>query len=847
MRLPSRIPGLLATIAASTVLLGLAAGPSPAATPTTKAAPSTQQAPAGLLPPTGSAAPDSSEHGAAPQSRRLTPDQLPPLGVPASPDSAAASAKASPRALSAAPAPAPSCTPADFAGRSGAALVSYVKASTPKCIGSLFYASGAEAIGVFRQSQMATIADAFRDVAASYPGDNSTSAWQLVLFLRAGYYVQSNDPQHIPGFDTSLTDTVARGIDAFVAGPHFTDVTDANGEVANDVVILTDSAKLQARYLNTYKQVLNGYNASYNSSRNMVTLVNSVLTPLDRGHDRNPDFLAAVAADPSIIDTLDDFTEKHRDLLGTDNAVLDANAGRVLTRFVKYPAFQGKVRPMVKAILDGSSITGPTAPLWVATASMADYLDPGQCSTYGICDLNQRLIKAALPVRHTCDATRTILAQDLTAAELAAVCTDLNGEDAFFHRLVRDNGPIPGQYESSVQIVVFADRAAYQTYAGAIYGADTNNGGITLTGEPDKAGNQPVTIMYRHPTDNGFTARIWNLNHEYAHVLDARYDLKGDFTQQTSVPDLWWIEGIAEYVSYTYRGVTDVNAVNQAPKHTYQLSTLLQSTYRNSDVVRTYHWGYLAARHMVERYPSVVQAMLYYFRTGNYAQGYAYYNGIGTLYDAGFNSWLDTCATDTCLTAGTPTAAFDTTVTGLTAQLTDRSTVTGGKGSIASRTWNFGDGTTSTETTPWKTYAAPGTYTVTLTVTDSNGKTAATSKPVTVTTPAAPTACANSDLRAMDRNCFRTDRSAAAGEQDKLYIYLPAGTVTLKITTTGGTGTAHLYYNADTWASNTAYTASSTKTGTDQSITVTNSTAGYRYISLYGKTAFNGVTVTTQY
>ncbi|GAA2974256.1 pre-peptidase C-terminal domain-containing protein [Kitasatospora sp. NPDC127116] len=82
---------------------------------------------------------------------------------------------------------------------------------------------------------------------------------------------------------------------------------------------------------------------------------------------------------------------------------------------------------------------------------------------------------------------------------------------------------------------------------------------------------------------------------------------------------------------------------------------------------------------------------------------------------------------------------------------------------------------------------------------------------------------------------------------DRLCIYMPAGAVTLDVTTTGGTGTAYLYYNADTWASNTAHTASSTKSTGTQNITVTNSTAGYRYLSLYGRTAFSGVTATTQY
>ncbi|MFJ9442281.1 collagenase [Kitasatospora sp. NPDC101235] len=726
-------------------------------------------------------------------------------------------------------------------------MVSFITASAPECIGRLFYAGGsADATAVFRQSQMATVADAFRNAAATYPGDNSTGVWQLVLFLRAGYYVQSNDPTHVPPFGASLTDAVTRGIDAFVAGLHFADATDASAPVTADVILLSDSANLQGRYLKAYQQVLNGYNSSYDASKNLLNLVNSVFNVLDRGH-QNPAYGAAVVADPSILDTLDAFTRNHLDLMGTDRGYLEANAGIELSRHIEYPALQGKVRPLTKGLLDASSMTGPTARLWVGVANVADYFDQGQCSYYGVCDLKQRLTKAVLPMRQTCNATLTILAQDLTAAELAAVCANLKGEDAYFHNLVRDNGPIPGQYESSVQVVVFASQADYQTYAGAIYGANTNNGGITLTGTPTDPANQPVSIMYRHPNDNGFTARIWNLNHEYAHVLDARYDMKGDFYQQTSVPDLWWIEGFAEYVSYTYRGATDLNAVAQAPKHTYTLSTLFQSTYLNSDVVRTYHWGYLGARYMIERFPGVVQTMLYYFRTGDYARGYAYYNSIGTSYDANFTSWLDTCATDTCLAAGTPKAAFDTTVRDLNVQLTDRSTETDGKGSITAWAWNFGDGTTGTAASPSKSYRTPGTYTVTLTVTDSYGKTATATKPVTVTAAAAPAACTNADTRAMDYNCYRTDRSAAAGSSDLMYIYMPAGTTTLTVSTTGGTGTAYLYYNPDSWASNTSYTASSTTNGTTQSLTVTNTTAGYRFISLYGKTAFSGVTITTRY
>ena len=78
-----------------------------------------------------------------------------------------------------------------------------------------------------------------------------------------------------------------------------------------------------------------------------------------------------------------------------------------------------------------------------------------------------------------------------------------------------------------------------------------------------------------------------------------------------------------------------------------------------------------------------------------------------------------------------PTANFSFTTSGLTANFTDSSTDS--DGTIASHAWTFGDGGTSTATSPSHTYAAAGTYTVTETVTDgTSGKTSAKSSSVTV-------------------------------------------------------------------------------------------------------------------
>jgi xanthomonalisin len=80
---------------------------------------------------------------------------------------------------------------------------------------------------------------------------------------------------------------------------------------------------------------------------------------------------------------------------------------------------------------------------------------------------------------------------------------------------------------------------------------------------------------------------------------------------------------------------------------------------------------------------------------------------------------------------GSPVANFTDTVNGLTVNFTNSSTDTGG--TISSYAWNFGDGSSATTASPSHTYAAAGTYTVSLTVTDSTGATNTKSGSVTVT------------------------------------------------------------------------------------------------------------------
>jgi len=112
-----------------------------------------------------------------------------------------------------------------------------------------------------------------------------------------------------------------------------------------------------------------------------------------------------------------------------------------------------------------------------------------------------------------------------------------------------------------------------------------------------------------------------------------------------------------------------------------------------------------------------------------------------------------------------PVAAFTSTKSFLTVNA-DAATSSDPDGAIASYAWNFGDGATATSPTASHTYAAAGTYTVSLTVTDPEGLTNTTTRSVTVAANQAPVAAFASVV-----NLHQADFDAAAATD-------PDGTVT---------------------------------------------------------------------
>ncbi|WP_291223577.1 M9 family metallopeptidase [Dokdonella sp.] len=725
------------------------------------------------------------------QQRPLTPAELPPL--PSTRDHLRVDYDRMPASIAR---PLGSCDVNAFATSSGGALVGAVKAATTDCINSLFSISASVGAQVFPESKMVTIANALAANSASYAGNNDSSTLQLILYLRAGYFLQWYNPAEIGDYGPTLTNAIRPALNAFVANSHFQDVNDNHGEVLSEFVTLIDSSAENASQLTAVRGILDRYDASWASYWYMKSAVNNVFTVLFRGH-YNDDFRAAVQVAPgnAILDTLVNFINDNKTAdLGSDREYLLQNAAGELARFLNGntssygypPAFHTVVHPKAKSILDQFSLGGSGAGIYVRMGGVIDYYDHAHCSYFNLCSFADDLEDYVLPAANArdCSPTLRVRSQALTPAQLDWVCARVGGEESFFHAAVQSNNvPVADDNNTRLEMVIFHSSTDYETYSGTIFGNDTNNGGIYLEGDPAAAGNQPRFLAYEaewlRPTFD-----VWNLTHEYIHYLDGRFDWHGafgDYPLDAPASAVWFIEGFAEYMSYSYRELVYGDAVDEAANpDKFTLAQLFDTEY-STDYARTYQWGYLAVRFMFEHHrDDITDLFVNVSRPGNYTPGYAnWLSPIRSAYNAEFRTWL------VCFVANDG----DTSTCGGTPPQTDRIFVNGFDG----------DGTPPGGGVP---------------------------------------ECTDDDVRVLEDGCKRSGLSAASTNVDVwLLIYVPAGKTRLVLTMSGGTGDADMYQKAGGWPSPSTYDNAATQVGNNDTISVSNPAEGWHMILLKAKTS----------
>lgn len=511
-------------------------------------------------------------------------------------------------------------------------LIEAIATQGADCVNELFSAESRVQELAFKSTNMFDVAKHVTTLASSYAGGGSDVLEALFLYLRAGYYAEFYNSNI--DFTTWVQPAVKEAVDTFVNNSHFYDNNDRHGAVLNEVIITMDSAGLQHAYFNEITQWLTRWNSDYAQSWNMRGAVNGIFTVLFGGQWNN-EFVATIANYPELAKSLGDFA-LNQSAIGADDEFMAANAGRELGRLSKYPNtdFQTVVKENLTKIFGQYEMYGFGDSVWLGTAETAGYY--GECSDYGICNFETELKKLVLSQSYICSPTIRILSQDMTTVQHQAACNKMGYEETYFHGVLETaNQPVADDHNTQLQVNIFDSSSDYGKYAGPIFDISTNNGGMYLEGSPSIQGNIPNFIAYEASYANA-DHFVWNLEHEYVHYLDGRFDMYGGFNHPTENV-VWWSEGVAEYVANENNNQRALDTILDGSAYT--LGEIFETTYDGFDVDRIYRWGYLAVRFMFERHQDDVNLMLVETRSGNWAAYKAIINGWAVQYQSEFEQW----------------------------------------------------------------------------------------------------------------------------------------------------------------------------------------------------------------
>jgi microbial collagenase len=551
-----------------------------------------------------------------------------------------------------------SCDLNGIIAASGDQLGSLVRDAPRQCINEIFNVVGSQAKSACNEADVSTIGNYFYGAASSYdPAKPEGTAGMLnfVLYLRACYYVQGYNEKDVGKYSSNLLALIRYGLDNFFKRPNLEAQNDAHYEIAREAISLVSNTHDYINYASTLAALLTRFSNSWKFGSSVFIqratqhdVVNAIYDNFFRSH-----YEEKIATDYyckphlEVAQSLNDFLDRHGDLVNSKSEWIFQNTVGELGRFSKYACIYPTVSAMLKKQL--AKYNENTAPkVFAAMMDTWAYYDSKNCATYGFCNFKADLEKKILPYSKTCDKTYMdtfkVRAQQISDAEATEVCRRLKDQESYFHNLVKDNWkPVNPDTNALIEVVIFDNVDEYKFYAAKLFGISTDNGGMYIEGDPSVPGNVARYFCYERPKNGQFD--VWNLEHEFTHYLDGRYDMKGDFTASSSSGHtIWWLEGFAEYAANKnqYPSMSQDCAAK-----TYNLSTIINNTY-SSGSNRVYHYGYLAARFMFERHRNDVDSILNYFRNGQYSQYESFITGIGSRYDQEFNQWC------VCIAANKP-------------------------------------------------------------------------------------------------------------------------------------------------------------------------------------------------
>ncbi len=525
-------------------------------------------------------------------------------------------------------------------------IESRVANSDYECMRTWFSPSLEQADVVFSTMSVSRITGGLKKAIEAYKGtkEQAQKIYYLGEFIKAAYKNRHDTfAKKLQPFSSELSADIANTIQQFLRSPYALTEGREQQEALASMLIVVDSIRQLAIAAPDVFAILDSFSADKSDSYYYRKAINNIFIAM-AGHSQTNAFYDVIESDSSYIHRLSGFITNNEWAIGTDSEQLLGNAARELARLVKTEDAETKkvVVDTLDSLLKRYPLGGKSDRIWVGIAEMVDAYAPDYLEQLGLSNSKSVLKQRIMTFSYDCRGPARILAQEMTEAQAITSCETLNLKEDDFHQTVNTGyQPVADDHSDSVDVIVFKTKSDYSTYSSFLFDNTTNNGGQFLERDPSKQGNVPRFVAYQNGWDDDFS--ILNLEHEYVHYLDGRFNQYGDFHDTMREGNIvWWLEGFAEYMYYK-EGYNAALVLGKEKTHT--LADVFSTNYSDG-LNRVYRWGYLAVRFMIEKHPEDVTELLGYSRTGQYKEWVKLLERLGPAYNTEFHSWLDEVTKD---------------------------------------------------------------------------------------------------------------------------------------------------------------------------------------------------------
>ncbi|EHH2454389.1 collagenase [Vibrio parahaemolyticus] len=525
-------------------------------------------------------------------------------------------------------------------------IESRVANSDYECMRTWFSPSLEQADVVFSTMSVSRITGGLKKAIEAYKGtkEQAQQIYYLGEFIKAAYKNRHDTfAKKLQPFPSELSVDIANTIQQFLRSPYALTEGREQQEALASMLIVVDSIRQLAIAAPDVFAILDSFSADKSDSYYYRKAINNIFVAM-AGHSQTKAFYDVIESDSSYIHRLSSFITNNEWAIGTDSEQLLGNAARELARLVKTEDAETKkvVVDTLDSLLKRYPLGGKSDRIWVGIAEMVDAYASDYLEQLGLSNSKSVLKQRIMTFSYDCRGPARILAQEMTEAQAITSCETLNLKEDDFHQTVNTGyQPVADDHSDSVDVIVFKTKSDYSTYSSFLFDNTINNGGQFLERDPSKQGNVPRFVAYQNGWDDDFS--ILNLEHEYVHYLDGRFNQYGDFHDTMREGSIvWWLEGFAEYMYYK-EGYNAALVLGKEKTHT--LADVFSTNYSDG-LNRVYRWGYLAVRFMIEKHPEDVTELLGYSRTGQYKEWVKLIERLGPAYNTEFHSWLDEVTKD---------------------------------------------------------------------------------------------------------------------------------------------------------------------------------------------------------